>query len=284
MPLFVLWPRRDPLTLIILKCVSAEMEKGRHLVVLNMSTESFSKNRGRKSSDIWSSSHVSDENMRRLDRLANLGTLSAGVAHEIKNSLTAIKTFIELLIQKGEDKELAGVVAKELSRIDAIVSQMLKFASPRPPAFATVQIHDVLDHSLRLLQHHISGKMISVKHDYRAKPATARADEAQLQQVFMNLLLNALEAMGANGTLIVSTDIAENGGKKDVVIKIRDTGIGIPNENLPRLFEPFFTTKKNGTGLGLAISQGIIQDHHGKIEAHSEVYKGSTFTIWLPAA
>ncbi|HUC86069.1 MAG TPA: ATP-binding protein [Candidatus Acidoferrales bacterium] len=249
-----------------------------------MSTESSSKNRERKNSDLWSSSQISEQNMRRLDRLANLGTLSAGVAHEIKNSLTAIKTFIEVLLQKGEDQELAVVVAKELSRIDAIVSQMLKFAAPRPPAFAAVQIHDVLEHSLRLLQHHISGKMISVKRDYQAKPGLARADEAQLQQVFMNLLFNALEAMGASGTLVVSTDTGEMNDKKHLLVHIQDTGIGIPKENLPHLFEPFFTTKKNGTGLGLAISQRIIEEHHGKIEVHSEVYKGSTFTLWLPGA
>ncbi|MGO8766097.1 MAG: two-component system sensor histidine kinase NtrB [Limisphaerales bacterium] len=247
-----------------------------------MSTESSSKSRGQKNSNPWSSASISEENMRRLDRLANLGTLSAGVAHEIKNGLTPIKTFIELLIQKSDEKELAEVVAKELSRIDSMASQMLKFASPKPAMFSSIEVHDVLEHSLRLLQHQISGKMISVKRDFRAKPNFARADEAQLQQVFMNILFNALEAMGPNGTLIVITDLAEQEGKKNLLVKIQDTGIGITTENLSRLFEPFFTTKKNGTGLGLVISQHIVQQHQGKIEVKSEVHKGSTFTISLP--
>lgn len=227
--------------------------------------------------------------MQRLDRLANLGTLSAGVAHEIKNGLTPIKTFIELLLQKSEEmdladeeKELAAVVARELSRIDSMASQMLKFAAPKATSFANLQIQDVLEHSLRLLQHQLSGKMISVKRDYKARLDTARADEARLQQVFMNILFNAVEAMGVNGTLALSTDISETAGKKYLLVRIKDTGIGIPAENLSRLFEPFFTTKKNGTGLGLAISQRIILEHQGKIEVKSELHKGSVFTISLP--
>ncbi|HXE43287.1 MAG TPA: histidine kinase dimerization/phospho-acceptor domain-containing protein, partial [Candidatus Baltobacteraceae bacterium] len=161
----------------------------------------------RKKSTGWKPNSISEENLQRLDRLANLGTLSAGVAHEIKNGLTAIKTFIELMMHQSEDKELAEVVARELVRIDSMVSQMLRFAAPKPAAYSVVRIHDVLEHSLRLLQHQTVAKMISVKRDYRAVSHAVHGDEAQLQQVFMNLLFNALEAMGTNGILTVSTEM-----------------------------------------------------------------------------
>jgi signal transduction histidine kinase len=226
---------------------------------------------------------VLDENLERLDRLANLGTLSAGLAHEIKNALVPIKTFVQLLIEKNDDRELAVVVERELKRLDSMVSQMLRFASPRSTTFAPVQVHDVLEVSLLLLQHQITGKMISVTRDFRAVPGVVRGDEAQLQQVIMNLLLNALEAMGISGSLTISTEITpDESGVHLLRINIRDSGAGISSENLARLFQPFFTTKKNGTGLGLAISQRVAREHHGKIEAHSEPGKGSTFTISLP--
>lgn len=231
----------------------------------------------------WHSS--AEENLQRLDRLANLGTLSAGIAHEIKNGLVPIKTFVQLMLQKSDDKELAATVERELKRIDSLIVQMLRFAAPRPAAFAQVRTHEVLELSLRLLQHQITGKMISVTRDYRAAPDTVLGDEAQLQQVFMNLLLNAVEAMGLNGALTISTELAkENHGAAILKIAIRDTGAGIARENLDRLFEPFFTTKKNGTGLGLAISQRVASEHRGKIETQSEVGKGSVFIISLPAA
>jgi signal transduction histidine kinase len=122
-----------------------------------------------------------------------------------------------------------------------------------------------------------------VTRDFRAMPGVIRGDEAQLQQVIMNLLLNALEAMGTDGTLTITTDIAA-GDNNDhwLKINIQDTGTGIAKENLARVFEPFFTTKKNGTGLGLAISQRVAREHQGKIEAQSEPAKGSTFIISLP--
>jgi signal transduction histidine kinase len=226
---------------------------------------------------------ILDENLQRLDRLANLGTLSAGIAHEIKNALVPIKTFVEMMLEKSDDRELAVTVEREVKRLDSMVSQMLRFASPRPTTFTAVQVHDVLDISLRLLQHQITGKMISVKRDFRAVPGIVRGDEAQLQQVIMNLLLNALEAMGTSGALTISTEIIEeNGGTHLMHVNIQDTGMGIKKENLERVFEPFFTTKKNGTGLGLAISQRVAREHHGKIEAQSEPGKGSTFVISLP--
>ncbi len=162
---------------------------------------------------------------------------------------------------------------------------MLRIAAPKSAHFTTVKIHEVLDHSLRLLQHQVSGKLISIKRDYRAAPDTVRGDDAQLQQAFMNLLLNALEAMGMNGTLTVGTEIVDGeNGARSVKIKIQDTGTGIAPENLTHLFEPFFTTKKNGTGLGLAISHRIVLEHHGTIEVQSETDKGSTFSISLPAS
>jgi len=229
------------------------------------------------------SAPIFDQNMRRLDRLASLGTLSASMAHEIKNCMVAITTFFDLLQQKGQDTELTGVVGRELQRIDAIVTQMLRFAAPARAAFTTVRVHDVLDHSLRLLQHQISGKLISLQRRYQAEPDAVRGDDAQLQQAFMNLLLNAVEAMGTNGVLTVGTEIT--GGKHGsrlLRIQIQDTGAGIPPENLRRLFVPFFTTKKNGTGLGLAISQRIAHEHQGVIHVQSKINKGSTFSLSLP--
>lgn len=245
---------------------------------------STKKTGGVKGSSQWDSTPIPEQSMRRLDRLASLGLLSAGMAHEIKNSLVAINTFVGRLLQSGEDQEFSETVRRELRRIDTLVSQMLRFAAPGKNEFATVHVHDLLDHSLRLIEHQLRGKFISLNRCYTAAPDTVSGDEYQLQQAFMNLLFNAIEATGMNGTLTVSTEIA---GKKPreqrVRIHIQDTGMGIPPENLPHLFEPFFTTKKHGTGLGLAICQRIVHEHAGDITAQSEVKKGATFSISLPA-
>jgi signal transduction histidine kinase len=230
------------------------------------------------------SAPVFEQNLRRLDRLASLGTLSASMAHEIKNGMVAVKTFVDLLAQKNQDAELTEVVGRELQRINAIVTQMLRFAAPKTATHAVVRVHDLFDHSLRLLQHQVSAKMILLRKNYQAQPDMVRGDDAQLQQVFMNLLLNAIEAMGTNGVLTVGTEIT--GGEDGACIfkiYIQDTGVGIPTENVGRLFEPFFTTKKDGTGLGLAISKRIMLEHHGAIEARSETGKGSMFILTLPA-
>jgi signal transduction histidine kinase len=224
------------------------------------------------------------ENLRRLDRLANLGLVSASVAHEIKNGLVAINTFIEVLLEKGEDKEMATMVRSELKRIDALATQMLRFSTPKAAALTTVHVHELLDHSLRLLEHQMAGRMITLKRIYHATPDTVRGDEAQLQQAFMNLLLNAAEAIGSNGELTLKTETtAEGHGERRLKIHIQDTGAGIAAEHLPRLFEPFFTTKKNGTGLGLSICQRVAQEHQGSIEVKSELGRGTTFIVVLAA-
>lgn len=235
-------------------------------------------------STLWNPALTDGDKMERLDRLANLGMLSAGMAHEIKNGMQAIHTFVDLLLEKNQDAELSEVVRHELKRINTIATQMLRIASPNHAAFKTVRVHEVLDHSLRLLHPQISVKLITLRKNFNAANDAVQGDDAQLQQVFMNLLINAVEAMGPNGTLTVTTETAESDGVAHVLkIQIQDTGVGIKPENVERLFEPFFTTKKNGTGLGLAISHRIMQEHRGVIQVQSEPGKNSVFSLSLPA-
>ena len=224
------------------------------------------------------------ENLRRLDRLASGGLIAAGAAHEIKNGLVAIHTFTEMMLVKSEDAEMAGVVRQELKRIDSLVTQMLRFAAPKAPTMASVTVHHLLDHTLRLLEHQMNGRQISLKRDYRAQPGVVYGDESQLQQVFMNLLLNAMESINGKGEVTVGTEaVTESSGAKKLKVYIRDSGSGIAPENLSRLFEPFFTTKKNGTGLWLAICQRVAEEHLGHIEVKSETGCGSTFIVSLVA-
>lgn len=222
--------------------------------------------------------------MQRLDRLANLGMLSAGMAHEIKNGMVAIKTFVDLLLEKNQDAELGEVVRHELNRINAIATQMLRIAAPGQSGFQAVRVHEVLEHSLRLLQPQLGAKLITLKKNYHAGADVVPGDDAQLQQVFMNLLINAVEAMGPNGTLTITTELADGENGAGILrIHVQDTGVGVAPENLEQLFVPFFTTKRNGTGLGLAISHRIMQEHRGTISVRSEPGKCSVFSLSLPA-
>jgi signal transduction histidine kinase len=231
-----------------------------------------------------------DQNFRQLDRLASAGTLAASMAHEIRNALVAGKTFIDLLLEKNQDAELVEIVRREYGRIDSIVSQMLKFAAPAKPLFSSVRLHDTLDHSLRLVQSRLQSGAITLHRFYEATPDLISGDDYQLEQAFVNLLLNAAEAMGPHGELFVSTQLgpgqpangSSNGAGQHMRITIRDTGAGITPEHMQRLFEPFFTTKPNGTGLGLLITRRIIQEHHGDITVESEPNKGAVFNILLP--
>jgi signal transduction histidine kinase len=230
-----------------------------------------------------------EQTLRHLDRLASIGTLSAGMAHEIKNALVAVKTFLDLLIRNNQDGQLAEVVNREMQRINAIVSQMLRFAGPAKPTFATIHVHDVIEQSLGLVRHQLEGRKISVTRAMSAAPDAVRGDCYQLEQVFLNLFFNALDAMGPAGRLTVSTEVltAENSelvGTPALRVRVQDTGVGIPPENVGRLFEPFFTTKSNGTGLGLPITRRIIQEHRGVITVASEPGQGATFDILLPLA
>ena len=233
-----------------------------------------------------------EQDLRRLQRLASLGTLSASVAHEIKNALVAGRTFIDLLLEKHKDAELAELVRRELSRIESIVNQMLKFAGSAKPTFTPVRVHETLEHSLRLVQAQLDSKAITLNRIFQAGSDQVEGDECQLQQVFVNLFLNALEAMGLHGTLTVATELIsgehapaslrDSAQVGQLRVTVRDTGAGIAPENVARLFEPFFTTKPSGTGLGLSITRRIIQEHGGDITLESQPNHGTTFSILLP--
>jgi len=234
-----------------------------------------------------------ETNMRRLDRLHSVGTLSASMAHEVKNAFVAVRTFVDLLLEKNKDVELAELVRLEMNRIDSIVSQMLKFSGPPKPKLASLHLHFVLNKSLLLIQHLLDDKKIHLTRSFSATSDLIDGDQDQLEQAFLNLFFNAMDAMEPNGRLTVSTlllppesrieGLPAVPGRRYLSVVVRDSGIGIPAENMERLYEPFFTTKPEGTGLGLAITRRIIQEHQGIISVQSELSKGTAFSVIFPA-
>lgn len=235
--------------------------------------------------------------VRRTDRLASVGTLSAGMAHEIKNPLVSIKTFAQLLPERYQDPEFrenfAQLLDREVKRIDTIVNQLLHFARPTQPRLAPSSLHQVLDSALRLVEQPLQQKGIRLERSYEAACDVVQADPDLLHQAFVNFFLNAIEAMDSQGILRVSTQTLENHwslpltwnqrqGGRCFRVTIQDTGCGIPPEHLPSIFDPFFTTKSHGTGLGLSVAHGIIQEHGGLIDVESAVRKGTSFHIYFP--
>ncbi len=233
-----------------------------------------------------------EASLRRLDRLHNVGILSASMAHEVKNAFVAVKTFVDLLLEQNKDADLAEVVRFELGRIDTILGQMRKFSGPSKPAFANIHLHTVLDKSLQLIHHLLQDKNIQVKRSFAASSDWVHGDQDQLEQALINLFFNALDAMKPKGTLSVSTEtiaadlpidgVTRKPGESWLRLIIQDDGAGIAPGHLDRLFEPFFTTKPEGTGLGLAITHRIVEEHHGVITAQSSVNQGTAFSIILP--
>ncbi len=221
-------------------------------------------------------------NLEHLDRLASVGFLSAGVAHEIKNALVAVRAFVDLLSEQCEDAEMAQVVSSEIKRIDTIVRQILRGATREEFHLAPLSTHALLNDVLGLLRHQIQSASAEVTVALSASADHINADERQLRHAFLNLLLNALEAMNGARHLTVATEVIEVWERPHLRVSIGDDGSGIRPEHLPRLFSPFFTTKKEGTGLGLVITRRIIQEHNGAITVDSKVGQGTTFHVFLP--
>jgi signal transduction histidine kinase len=239
------------------------------------------------------SARLFEQKLRQLSRLASLGLFSASLAHEIKNALVVGKTFFDLLLEKHRDSELVELVRRELARIDSLVSRMLRYTRPSKPTSSEVHLHDVLNHCLRLVEGQLKDKRIHLARAFAAPCDRVRGDDGQLEQAFVNILLNAAEAMGPNGRLTVATEAhssapvrrarGASSGPAQLRITIEDTGMGIPPENMDRLFGPFFTTKHGGTGLGLSITRRIIEEHGGVISVKSEPAQGAAFQILLPS-
>jgi len=243
-------------------------------------------------SDVSSGRAVVEQTRRRLmsaEKLASVGKLAASVAHELRNPLTAIKMWL-FSIQKtiGPDQELDrkfGTISEEIARMENVLRNFLEFS--RPPALK-LQPHDasvLLDSAMELIGHHIEGRNIRIiRQDTRPLPRV-RADADQLKQVFINLLDNAAEVMADGGEIHLSAAVEGDAeGRTMVVVRIRDTGPGMPEDVRQRVFEPFYTTKEEGTGLGLCIAARIMARHGGRLVLESSTPQGTEFSVRMPTA
>lgn len=229
-----------------------------------------------------------DINMQKTlmqqEKMASIGRLSAGVAHEINNPLTTILTSAMLLQEDLEPDDPAfdelQTIANETLRCRKIVTSLLDFARQNKPKKMTANINDIVTDSILLTQKQAAFKDIAVSAALAPQLPNQMLDKGQIEQALINLILNAVEATPEGGSITVTT--AKNDSSDGIRINIKDTGIGIAPEHLSTIFEPFFTTKETGTGLGLSITHGIIQQHGGTIEASSRINEGTCFTIVIP--
>ncbi len=225
--------------------------------------------------------------IRRADRLASLGTLTAGLAHEIRNPLVAIKTFTQLLPERLEDEEFREkflhIASGEVDRIALLINELLDFARPSDPKFEPEDINNILDGMILLISTEAKKKNIKITKNLDPNLPLINIDREQMKQVFLNILINAIEATPDNGEIMVkSRSFTKPNGEQYIQIEFKDTGHGIPKEYLEEIFNPFFTTKTTGSGLGLSISNQIVQEHKGYIHVESEIDKGSSFFVNLP--
>lgn len=235
-----------------------------------------------------------EEAVRQADRLSSLGALAAGLAHEIKNPLGGIKGAAQLLEMElpagSEQRDYIRVMLKEVQRVNRIVEELLELASPRRLELSRVNLHKVLGDIIILQKRAVEGMRVSFQQQFDPSIPPILGDEERLTQLFLNLIKNAVEAVGEDGIVRVSSRVladyrmtqAGERGMRLVAVEVADDGPGIAKEQLEHLFTPFFTTKSKGTGLGLAISQKIVAEHRGMIKVESDVGKGTTFTVMLP--
>lgn len=219
----------------------------------------------------------------RSEKLAALGQLAAGLAHEIRNPLTSIHILIHSLMERlpteNAHRQDLKVITEEIDRINEIVNQFLRFAKPAPPSFEKTEVVSIVEEILALLRPQIEKHQIEVQREFQALPLVLM-DREQVKQALFNLILNAVQAMPSGGKLILGGKNSED--DQWIQLFIRDTGTGISEDHLPLLFDPFFSTREEGMGLGLSIAHRIIDQHHGKIEVESSPGKGTLFTVWLP--
>jgi len=229
-----------------------------------------------------------EEQLQISEKMASIGLLAAGVAHEVNTPLTGISSFTQMLLDGADPADPKTVLLEKIERqtfrAAKIVNGLLNLSRPGTPSNerTDVDLNAVITDVFSLLEHQFEVGKIKVRRELSSEPATVVGIEHQLQQVFLNLFLNARDAMPRGGWLLVSTRVAGD----QMIAEIADTGSGIPPEQLARIYDPFFTTKSigRGTGLGLSITYGIVREHDGTIHCDSAVGQGTRFTLALPSA
>ncbi len=222
-----------------------------------------------------------EEQIIHSEKLASIGRLAAGIAHEIGNPLTSIFSFVQILREMEEDdfkKESLETIYFHINRISEILKQLSGFTKMPAGEPKKCLVNEVIDTSINLIQYDKKAKAIAIVKELSPDIPETVTDCNQLSQVFVNLTLNAIDAMPDGGSLLVKSELKGN----DIAIQFRDTGTGVPKEDLNKIFDPFYTTKEKGTGLGLAVSYNIVKKMNGTLTVHSDLGKGTTFTITIP--
>ncbi|MCK4273215.1 PAS domain S-box protein, partial [bacterium] len=232
-----------------------------------------------------------EQRAREADRLAVLGQLSAAIAHEIRNPLATISGSIEMLSESlqlaGEEQKLMGLVTRESDRLNRIITDFLLYARIRPADKTVVDVVKLVNETLTLVRNHVDfHDGIEIVNEAEVHKAYALADQDQVRQIFLNIAINALQAMSHGGRLVVGLVEGPSRARvrgKDEMVKVffQDAGVGIPAGELKSIFEPFYSSKKGGTGLGLSIAQRIVENNGGKLEVESHKGRGTTFTVSL---
>jgi signal transduction histidine kinase len=216
------------------------------------------------------------------ERLAAVGELAAMVAHEVRNPLAGIRGGCEILLEgyrEGDARnEIGNEVIRQVDRLNRMVQDLLLFARPRPMDPVPTDLHARLDRLLGMIREDPAHKEITLRRQYGSEVPIVRVDARQIEQVFLNLLLNACQAVGGRGEVTVST----GANVATAEVSVLDSGPGVPRERIEQIFKPFFTTRSQGTGLGLAICKKIVEAHDGRIEVHSPPGGGARFTVILP--
>ncbi|WP_353855920.1 ATP-binding protein [Bacillus sp. Bos-x628] len=216
----------------------------------------------------------------QAQKLAVAGQIAAGIAHEVRNPLTSVNGFLQLMkTQYPERTDYFDIIFSEIKRIDFVLSELLMLAKPQSVNFQEVQLHQLLEQVITLLNTNAVLSNIDIKQPFKKQDAgLILADANQMKQLFINLIKNAIEAMPEGGSIYISTEKVMNEWK----ITIQDEGKGMSEKDIQKIYDPFFSTKKEGTGLGLTICATILKDHHGRMDVSSEPGKGTAFHIYLP--
>jgi two-component system, NtrC family, sensor histidine kinase HydH len=226
------------------------------------------------------------ERVTRSERLAALGSLAAGVAHEIRNPLSSIKGFAQFFLKKNPpgstDHKYSEVMIQEVERLDRVIANLLDYANPKEPAQEQTSLADIIHRSIALIADEAKAKKVDVIVEIAENIPPVEVDRDQTTQVLLNIALNGLDAMKQGGKLAIRSFM--DGESNFVIIEVEDTGHGIPEKELPRIFDPFYTTKKTGTGLGLAIAHRIVENHGGTLSVKSTGKSGTMFRLTVPGS